>query len=437
MKSFIHIVIYSIFLNTFFFYSILGNTDIPDLLISDFKQVKTYKKESKDSKIKFQEVLKDIEYRFTEPEKINEINNNLDLELGYMFSSNEELNNIKVEFCKKSEMTGDGFFEIKIIPDAKNKSLKYKKSNILFFINTSASNTSDQLKEIGLGICNVLKDSQLYNKFNIVEFKNKPYPLFNSFKQPTDENLKTASHFLNNLKNTGPTNIQNSFSEYIKTLNVNKKQNLIVYLISDGQVKSNQLKKNIDFVKNITALNKNNMSIYAFSNSSKPNKLILNLLTNQNKGLSKTTEKASGSHELLTEYIINTNKQFLNNLTYKTSSNVLKYTYPKSLPNLYTNHPIYIYGYYKEGTKNISFKLSAVDNNNNKEKSYFFNFNIIKAKETDEKLSKKWAQQYIYYLYNLLVNDYSPELYEKILLVSSKFGIQIPYFATLNFEVQF
>jgi hypothetical protein len=437
MKSTIHFILYSFFINVLLTLPALSNTNAPDLLISEFKQVETYEKQnadnvsnSKNNLLKFKEVLKDIEYRFKEPKNTNEVNNkNLDLELDFIQDSNNVFNNIKVEFSKKSEMTGDGFFKITVIPNSMIKNLKYKKSNIIFFIDTSASNTSDQIKEIGMGISNVLRNKELYSKFNIVEFKNNPYPLFDNFKLPTEENIKTATIYLNNLDNTGPTNIQNSLSQYFSRLSKIKKQDLIVYLISDGKVSSNLLKKNIDFVKNITDINKTNMHIYAFSNSNKPNKLILNLLTNQNNGLLKTTEKVSGSHKFLTEYIINTNKVFLNNLTYKISSNVFKYVYPKTLPNLYVNHPIYIYGYYSEGTKNISLKLAAKDSNN-KEKEYFFNFNIMKAKDTNENLSKKWALHYIYHLYNLLVSSYSPDLYEKILYVSEKFGIKTPYFET-------
>jgi len=221
------------------------------------------------------------------------------------------------------------------------------KNDVLFFIDTSASNTSDQLKEIGIGIFNAIKTFGKEDRFNIIEFKSKAYPLFKNLSYPTLENIKVSKEYLNKISNTGNTNIHNTLTNILTGLPEGSDRNLIIYLISDGKISSNQLKENINFVKNILEIKRDESHILPFTNSSKPNSLILSLLAKESGGIYKHTKDIQSSSKELTEFINSNNNNFLKDISYKISNSVVKFTHPHKLPSFFENNQtIGVYSYY-------------------------------------------------------------------------------------------
>ena len=361
-----------------------------------------------------------IKYRFDEP----------NIEFKPASAKSESQNNISlssqpfdIKIFKNKNYMENGFYKIQVTYE-KNKLSKEMNVNAIFFIDSSASVAGIQLTEIRSGIEKALKQMQNTGvNFNIFDVKNKTKQLFKTCQSVNPTNRKRANAFLDKIINTGHANIAGQLSSFINSQTEPQKRKNILFFITDGKVNTQIPEDKMRIIKSITDHNKAKFTILPISNSSHSGSLFMELIAKSSNGTYLQTKQTINSSASIENFILTSIASEYESISYRIPGDLGCYTYPRNIPNSFSNNKIEIYGFYKEGQNKLDMKLSLI-NINNITTEYYFTKDISEAEITKEDLRKEWGKQFILHQYTKLMKNYSPHLYKEIVQESHKFNVR-------------
>ena len=331
-----------------------------------------------------------------------------------------------IKLYKMPEPDGSGYFKVDITTNKDSAHFKKFDKDIIFLIDISGSIINKQLSEFIKGIAESLPNLSPNDRFEIVAFKSKPLSLFGEMKHPSEKNINEAIGFLNDLKQSGSTNLYSALAPYIDTNYSSPNRPLLLFMLSDGNLNSGEIASSRNFINTISNKNHQTASIYTFANAKDSNTFLLDLLAYRNRGEFTNTKRPENSSQQLKENINSTGSIILKNLNYQISSKLASETFPKKLPNLYLDRTISLYGQYSRSTKKVSLRITGTDKKNNKHELIYSEY-LENALKANKDLPKQWAQQYIFHLYSLLTAHYNKATEQKIYDIAKKYSIPIKY----------
>lgn len=331
-----------------------------------------------------------------------------------------------VSLYKFTEPDGNGFFRIDITPRKKNSSLNPFMKDVVFCIDSSGSISKEKLDEFREGVLKSITKMNAGDRFEIISFKHKAFPLFNGLRNPTAENTKLAAEFLSKLQRSGSTNIYSAIEPFISGKFKTPDRPLLIFLASDGNVNTGEVFDSRALVNEISNKNHDNASIFSFSSGRDKNSFLLDLLAYRNRGESFAAQEVGRSRNDLENFIVDVSSIVVMDLDYQVSGDLAELSFPKKLPHLYSNHTLSVYGKFTSETKELGLRITGFDNLGKKQE-FVFAGNLDDASDADEQLPKKWALQYIYNLYSKLTADYDEVIKTEIYRTASKYGVDVPY----------
>ncbi|MFA6292411.1 MAG: VWA domain-containing protein, partial [Victivallales bacterium] len=191
---------------------------------------------------------------------------------------------MEVKLFKFTESDGSGFFRIDITPRKKISSLKPFRKDIVFCIDSSGSISKGKLDEFREGVLKSIKKAPPDDRFEIISFKHKAFPLFGELRAPTPENIRLASEFLSKLQRSGSTNIYSAVEPFVNEKFKTPDRPLLLFLASDGNVNTGEVFDSRALVNEISNKNHDNASIFTFSSGRDKNSFLLDLLSYRNRG---------------------------------------------------------------------------------------------------------------------------------------------------------
>ena len=329
---------------------------------------------------------------------------------------------LNIQLYKYTEPNGNGYFKIIISTNADANRFKTFNRDIIFLIDISGSIADKQLAEFVKGITTSISNLKPEDRFEIVAFKSKPSVLFGKMEAPTKKNIKKTLLFLNNLQQSGSTNLYKALKPYIDSKYKTAGRPLLIFMLSDGKLNSGDIVDNRNFINFISNKNHQTASIFTFTNTKKPNTFLLDLLAYRNRGVFTRANTIDNSSTLLKKNINSTHRIILKNLNYQISSNLSEKTFPKKLPNLYQDRTITLFGQYKADIDKVSLRITGTDKIGN-EHELIYSESLNKAAKSSKKLAKQWAQQYIFHLYSKLTAHYSEKTKREIYSIAKKYSI--------------
>jgi len=352
---------------------------------------------------------------------------------------NEDLANIDsimdVRLFKHTEPDGGGFFRVDILPRKKISSLKPFEKDIVFCIDTSGSISKDKLVEFKDGVRKSLTTLNTGDRFEIVSFKHRSFPLFDSLKSPEPDNIKKADIFLKGLERSGSTNIYSALEPFTGSKFKAGGRPLILFLASDGNVNTGEVFDSRSLINEIANRNQNNASLFTFSSGRNKNSFLLDLLAYRNRGESFSSEEESQSNVALEKFIQEVSSIIIMDLDYQVSSSLSDNTFPKKLPHLYSQHTLSVYGKFQPDIKEVGLRITGQDSLGRRQELVFAG-NLDNAMIADESLPRKWAEQYIYHLYSRLTTDYDENLKMEIYKTAENYGLDVPYLGKYLMKIQ-
>ncbi len=331
-----------------------------------------------------------------------------------------------INLYKFPEPDGSGYFKVNITTNKESANFKKFNKDIIFLIDISGSIVNKQLSEFIKGITESLPNLSIQDQFEIVAFKSKPLSLFGKMTHPTKDNIAKATDFLNNLEQSGSTNLYGALAPYVDGHYDASKRPLLIFMLSDGNLNSGEIASSRNFINNISNRNHQTASIYTFANAKDSNTFLLDLLAYRNRGNFTNTNTPNNSSKQLKKDIDSTGSIILKGLNYQISSKLASKTFPKKLPNLYLDRTIALYGKYSRNTNKVSLRITGTDKNNNTHELIYSEY-LDNALNADRTLPKQWAQQYIFHLYSLLTAHYSEKTKQKIYDLAKQYSIPIKY----------
>ena len=334
---------------------------------------------------------------------------------------------LDIKLYQLTGFDGSGYFKIAITTNSDADCFNTFDRDILFLIDASASIVDDQLSEFVKGIASSIPKLKPTDRFEIVAFRNEPLALFGKMQVYSKANIEKALLFLNDLRQSGATNLYNALSPYVSSKYKADGRSLLIFMLSDGELNSGEIVDNRDFISSISNKNYQTASIFTFTNAKKSNTFLLELLAYRNRGAFIKAETTDGSSEVLKRSIDSASRIILKDLDYQISSDLSAKTFPKRLPNLYRDRPINLLGRYWAGMNKVSLRITGTGKGGEKYE-LIYSESLDNATKSGGNLAKQWAQQYIYHLYSGLTAHYSEHAEQKIYSLARKYSVPNLYF---------
>ncbi len=342
----------------------------------------------------------------------------------------ENLSNIDslmdVRLFKHIDQDGVGFFRIDISPRKKFSTLKPFDKDIVFCIDTSGSISKDKLYEFRDGVQKALQKLNPGDRFEIVSFKHRAFPLFGELRKPDPSTLEKADKFLRRLERSGSTDIYSAIEPFTEPKMKTEGRPFILFLASDGNTNTGEVYDSRTLINEISNRNQDSLSIFTFSSGLNKNPFLLDLLAYRNRGESFSSDDIRKSGLALENFIEEVSSIIVMNLDYQVSSSLADDAFPKKLPHLYSQHTLSVYGKFPLDTKEVGLRITGVDSMGKRQELVYAG-NLDTALPADNSLPKKWALQYIFNLYSRLTSSSDEEIRSEISKTAHAYGIEVPY----------
>ncbi len=316
-----------------------------------------------------------------------------------------------------------GFFEIIIKPVPDREDFEIVPKDIVFIIDSSNSIGQTKLNEYVEGLRDAVSRLNDEDRFNIVEFKNYVRTFSDHLLPATSQNIDRGRRFLAELESSGGTDVYQAFAPFVGE-RPSEKRPYVLMLVTDGRPTSG-IVVNREIINNLTEVNRNKASIYAFAGGRKVNQYLLDLLTYRNKGASRFERRTSLIATALKSFTDEIQDPILINLRYNFAGLNTEKVYPKVLPDFFLGSKIVIMGRYRgEGV----FTMQLLGEANGVQKEYVFQQQLTPEVSGSRDVARLWAFRKIYYLIGKMVEEGESEvILAEIRSLSEKFDIPTPY----------
>lgn len=341
---------------------------------------------------------------------------------------------IGVSLFTYNENGEDGYFLLNLIPapDAGNEKIIEK--DIAFIIDVSGSMAGDRLDKAKSALLYCVENLNRGDRFEIIKFSTEAYSLFKKLEIADKNNIKRAKEFIENLKPTGGTNIEESFELAFGSFNNFSGRPSVIIFITDGKPTIGEINED-KLVKKIESLNKNKARIFSFGLGTDLNSHLLDKISETSKGLRYYASPKEDIELKVSRFYKKIQSPALIDLSINSSGNIELYQmYPKNPPDLYYGSALTILGRYK-GKGKTSITLSGTANG--KRKEYSYNLEFKKKSKDKDFIPPLWAARRIGYLLDQIrLNGESKELKDEIIELAKRHGIITPYTSYLILEDQ-
>ena len=318
-----------------------------------------------------------------------------------------------------------GYFRLDLSPNDRANGLDSINKDVLFLVDSSKSISSDQLRSFKRGLSSGLQSLNTKDRFNIIDFTTKPEPCFPRLTQNTLNSIKQGTDFIDDLNSYGKTDVYSSLKPFVTDAVTEKKRPILLFLLTDGVSTVSESKENSEIIQKITESNKENVSVFGFSCGDDINSFLIDFLTYRNRGDSLIINGLNGAGESLGKYISARSEILVSNLNYRYMGQNKEDLFPKSLPHLYKNKTLSIFGTFNLSEKENMIQLLGTSSAGSRQLIYKLIYED--ANRAGRDLAKSWAAQKIFHLIGKLTDKKDPGVVSEIRSLQQKFEVYVPY----------
>ena len=322
---------------------------------------------------------------------------------------------------------GKRYFRIDISPNNRSDSMRSIDKDTLILIDCSMSISPAQMAIFKKTAERALAYLNRNDRFNVVSFRTKTFPLFDSYQPVNSINIEKARNYVQRLRRSGKTDVYAGLAPYVGAKGANSKRPLTIFMFSDGQSTVADKLDDQTLLKRIHEANREQVSIYSASSGAETNRYVLDLLAYTNQGRPLFKREINEFRKAVVDYIKNHASIILTDLNYDATGKVAEEMYPKKLPHLYRSSTLSIYGRLPEDISTFGVRITG--NNQQKELlDYVFKPQVDKAQVTSENLKKDWISQKAYFLIAKEAIQPGPEVKAELKEFRQQYDLDAPYF---------
>ncbi|MCW8813718.1 MAG: VIT and VWA domain-containing protein [Chlorobium sp.] len=325
----------------------------------------------------------------------------------------------------------DGYFLLTAGPSFIINDNQIDDKDITFVLDVSGSMAGDKLKQAKKALLYCVNNLNRGDRFDIIRFSTEAYSLFGQIESASENNIKKAEKFINDLKPVGGTNIEEALNLALKEKGNSSRTHLIVF-ITDGKPTIGETADE-NLLKKIEKSNKQNVRIFTFGIGNEINTHLLDKITEQTKAFRNYISENEDIEVKVSSFYDKVQSPVLTNLSLSFSGKTKTFqTYPNNLPDLFKGSGVTIFGRYS-GSGSSDIELNGTIKG--ERKSFYLKADFSKDNDEYDFIPPLWASRRIgYLLYQIRLNGEDKELVDEITQLAREQGIVTPYTSYLIME---
>lgn len=334
----------------------------------------------------------------------------------------------------------DGYFLLLVSPKAELDDRNVAAKDVIFVLDTSGSmSEDDKMGKAKAALRHGVNTLDARDRFNIVSFAGEEHLLNEGLLVGNDDGKRQAREFIDRMKASGGTNINDALLAAFKQANQGGKlepgeRTQMIVLITDGQptVGETQPKR---ILENIRQANKTQIRLFTFGVGYDVNTLLLDGLASENRGAVGYIEPNEDLEVKVSNFFAKVNHPVLSDVKINWGAAQTDLVYPRVTPDIFHGSQLVMVGRYREGLKE-KLRLSLTGNVNGRERRFVYDDLSFPQKQTNnEFLAHLWAMRRVGYLLDQIrSNGESKELRDEIIQLGTRYGIVTPYTSYLVLE---
>lgn len=324
----------------------------------------------------------------------------------------------------------DNYFLFLASPSFVSPKEKVINKNIMFVLDSSGSMSGKkivQAKEAARFVINHLDPGDM---FSLIDFDDGVDFFSQKMVEVSQENIKKALRFVENIEDSGGTNINEALSDGLKMFTKGERPSYILFL-TDG-LPTVGVTDTAAILKNISRANDKKSRIFVFGIGYDVNTELLDRISSDNRGTSVYVSENDNLEVAISQYYEKMSSPLLSDITIKFSGIETKDVYPRVLPDLFKGSQLLMIGRYM-GEGPVSVEVTG---NVEKKTKHFELKNFMLTEDVSFNfLPRLWATRRIgYLLEEIRLQSAQTELIEEVKRLGIKFGIVTPYTSFLVTE---
>ncbi|MBI1760989.1 MAG: VWA domain-containing protein [Acidobacteria bacterium] len=351
-----------------------------------------------------------------------------DLQLFYTLSEQE----FGASLLTYREPGKEGYFMLLLAPKAELDEKAVAAKEVVFVLDTSGSMADDgKLEKARAALCFGVNALNARDRFNIVSFAGEEHLLSERLLNADANGKKQALEFIERLKATGGTNINDALLAAFKQLPASERPQMVV-LLTDGQptVGTTSASK---IMSNAKEANRSNARLFTFGVGYDINTLLLDGLAGEGRGAVTYIEPKEDIELKVSSFFSKVNYPVLSDLKLDWGGSETELLYPRALPDLFHGAQQVLVGRYRP---KADFKLTLTGKVAGRERRFVYD--DLKFPETErdhEFLAHLWAMRRVGHLLDQIrLNGENKELRDEIVALGTRYGIVTPYTSALVLE---
>jgi len=324
----------------------------------------------------------------------------------------------------------DNYFMLLASPPYVHRKEKIINKNLIFVLDSSGSMSGKKMEQAKEAVRFIVNHLEAGDKFAIVDFDDGVDVLSGQVVPANPENREKALGFVDEIEDSGGTNINDALLRAIEMIEQDEKPSYILFL-TDG-LPTVGVTGTADILKNISRANTLDSRIFVFGVGYDVNTELLDRISSDNRGTSLYIGENDDLEVAISNYYEKISSPLLSDLKIDFDNVRVKDTYPRTLPDLFKGSQLVLVGKYT-GSGPVTVTLAG--NVGEKERTFVLKDQKLVKKDTYGFLPRLWATRRIgYLLEEIRLHGEKQELVDEVKKLGLKFGIVTPYTSFLVTE---
>lgn len=324
----------------------------------------------------------------------------------------------------------ENFFMLLASPSYASRGEKVLNKNLVFVIDSSGSMSGakiEQAREAARFIINHLNKN---DNFSLIDFDDGVSLFSSQLIAANQENRDKALRFIDEIEDSGGTNINDALLEALKMIKPGERPNYVLFL-TDG-LPTVGVTRTADILKNVAGANDLKARIFVFGVGYDVNTELLDRISLDNRGTSVYVDVNENLEVALSNYYEKISSPLLSSLNIAFDGFKVRDVYPRALPDLFKGSQLVLVGKYI-GNGKVTVTLSGKVEK--EERRFVLKDHLLAKDEVYNFLPRLWATRRIGFLIEeIRLHGDSKELVDEVRNLGLKYGIVTPYTSFLVTE---
>lgn len=360
--------------------------------------------------------------------------NDNDLQLFYGLSKDD----FGLSLLTFREAGKDGYFLLQLSPKDDLSERELVNKDIVFVLDTSGSMAEEgKMEKARAALLFGIRSLREGDRFNVINFAGEEHLMENNLIGANGAGKQRGEEFVNRLKPSGGTNINDSLIAALKLFSSSPRPKMLVFM-TDGlpTVGESNAEK---IVANVSKAKGEDIRLFTFGVGYDVNTTLLDKLAAESSGAADYVEPKEDLEVKVSNFFTKVSSPVLADLKIDFSSVETDLIYPRKITDLFKGAQLTLIGRYKNDRdlQNITLRLTGKAGTENRSFNYQ-NLDFPKRAEANDFLPRLWATRRVgWLLEQIRANGENKELRDEVAELGTRYGIVTPYTSYLATDGSF